>query len=583
MQKLFPVILLLVSVLVTSQISAQQFSFEDLIVEKELNPSIYLQAKKTAINEGLPVSIKLQDGILIDVLKYTDGAVLYSIIKNPAHPFLDGEVLTYAQITQRFNLSNAEINWGVSSNETHTDRVLASQLLLVPDWTNDNVLSFDPVTGDLVNANFVQPSPGILGSPKHAIFHPNGFISISDQITDLVQKFDTAGVYTSIMAPAGGVNTALLDNLRGHEYRPTNGNLIVTVGSSANQNSVAEFDLAGNYIGQFIATGAGGLNSPFCILFRDNDVLVTGSSSDAAHRYDLNGTYLNDVVTGVQFPQQIIELPNGNLVVCVFSPPSGLGVYDSVGVQINFFTAVTGLRGVYRLPSGNYLVTNGGGLHEIDGTNGSLIRTIHTSANMQYISFVDFNVVPVELVSFRASVSEIRITLNWQSATEKNNSGFEIERSADNINYAKIGFVNGHGTTTEPREYNFTDNTLTSGKYFYRLKQIDYDGTFEYSNAVEAEIGTPNEFSLEQNYPNPFNPTTTIRYTVADAYYASGIPVRLVVYDILGNEVITLVNENKPAGHYEVQFNAEGLSSGVYYYKLSAGSFSETKKLTLIK
>lgn len=583
MKKLFPVILLLVSVLVTSQLFAQQFSFEDMIIEKELNPSIYLDAKKTAMNSGLPVSIKLQDGTLIDVLKYSEGKVLYSIIKNAAHPFADGEVLTYQQVGERYNLSSAEINWGVTSNEINADRVLASQLLLIPDWTNDNVLSFDPVTGDLVNANFVQPSPGILGSPKHALLNPGGFISVSDQITDLVQKFDTAGVYIGIMAPAGGVNTSQLDNLRGHEYRPTNGNLVVTVGSSANQNSVPEFDLAGNYIGQFIVSGAGGLNSPFCILFRSNDVLVTGSSSNAAHRYDLNGSHLNNLITGVAFPQQIIQLANGNLALAGFSTPSGLRIYDSTGTLLNYFSAVTGLRGVYRLPGGNYLVTNGAGLHEIDGTNGSLVRTIYASANMQYISFVDFNIIPVELTSFTSSVSGNTVVLNWQTATEKNNSGFDIERSTNNIDFAKIGFANGHGTTTEPRVYTFTDNTLISGRYFYRLKQIDYDGTFEYSNVVEAEIGLPKEFSLEQNYPNPFNPTTTIRYTVADAYYASGVPVRLAVYDVLGSEVITLVNENKPAGHYEVQFNAEGLSSGVYYYKLTAGSFSETKKFVLMK
>ncbi|QQS38197.1 MAG: T9SS type A sorting domain-containing protein [Ignavibacteriales bacterium] len=202
---------------------------------------------------------------------------------------------------------------------------------------------------------------------------------------------------------------------------------------------------------------------------------------------------------------------------------------------------------------------------------------------MQYISLVNFTVVPVELTSFTSTVSGNKVVLNWVTSTEKNNSGFDIERSADNISFTKVGFIPGYGTTTETKSYSFTDQQISAGKYYYRLKQIDYDGTFEYSNTIKAEIGLPLEFALEQNYPNPFNPTTTIRYTVADAYYASGVPVRLVVFDVLGNEVVTLVNENQPAGHYEIQFNAEGLSSGIYYYKLISGSFSETKKLILLK
>ncbi|MBK7632307.1 MAG: T9SS type A sorting domain-containing protein [Ignavibacteriales bacterium] len=136
------------------------------------------------------------------------------------------------------------------------------------------------------------------------------------------------------------------------------------------------------------------------------------------------------------------------------------------------------------------------------------------------------------------------------------------------------------------------DENLASGKYLYRLKQIDFDGLFEYSNNVEVVVAVPDRFELSQNYPNPFNPSTKIKYTIHDVTLSpdknginsvEGSRVILKVYDILGTEVITLVNENKPAGNYEVTFDARTLSSGTYFYKLQAGSFVATKKLLLLK
>ncbi|HRB41009.1 MAG TPA: T9SS type A sorting domain-containing protein, partial [Bacteroidia bacterium] len=187
------------------------------------------------------------------------------------------------------------------------------------------------------------------------------------------------------------------------------------------------------------------------------------------------------------------------------------------------------------------------------------------------------------------------ITLNWQTATETNNQGFQIERrktqNDSNEDWNSIGFVNGNGTTTEPQSYSFADKNLEAGKFQYRLKQIDFDGTFEYSNVIEVEIVPPLKFSLEQNYPNPFNPVTTIKYTIPTPPSSSPLAkgrnevgfVTLKVYDVLGKEVATLVNEEKPSGHYEINFDASNLASGIYYYQLRAGEFVETKKMTLLK
>ncbi len=197
--------------------------------------------------------------------------------------------------------------------------------------------------------------------------------------------------------------------------------------------------------------------------------------------------------------------------------------------------------------------------------------------------------VPVELISFTTEVNDNFVTLFWQTATETNNSGFEIERKKSEVRsqeseWKRIGFVEGKGTTTEMQNYSFTDKP-EAGIYKYRLKQIDYDGTIAYSSEIEAEVKVPNVFSLEQNYPNPFNPSTVIRYQLPVSS-----DVTLKVYDILGKEVVTLVDEYKPAGKYEVEFNAlssfrlvRNLTSGTYFYQLQAGSFIETKKMSLLK
>jgi len=198
-------------------------------------------------------------------------------------------------------------------------------------------------------------------------------------------------------------------------------------------------------------------------------------------------------------------------------------------------------------------------------------------------------IVPVELLSFSSSVIDNDVTLNWMTATETNNSGFQIERNTP-LNplsrgeaegrgvWENIGFVNGNGTTTEKKTYSFKDENLSTGKYQYRLKQIDFDGTFEYSNIDEAEIFPPAKFSLEQNFPNPFNPTTKISWQSP----VNSLQI-LKIYDVLGNEVATLVNEYRTAGKYKAEFNANNLASGIYYYKIIAGDFSQTKKMVLIK
>jgi hypothetical protein len=187
-------------------------------------------------------------------------------------------------------------------------------------------------------------------------------------------------------------------------------------------------------------------------------------------------------------------------------------------------------------------------------------------------------VVPVELTSFAASVNGSSVDLNWSTASEINNSGFEVERKSTNSNWQKLGFVNGNGTTTEKQTYSYTDRNLTVGSYSYRLKQVDFNGEFEYSNVVEVLVLTPNKFELSQNYPNPFNPTTSISFTLPQAGN-----VKLSVYNLLGQEVQTLVNGFMETGLHSVNFEAKNLNSGIYLYKLEANGISSVRKMTLLK
>jgi len=187
--------------------------------------------------------------------------------------------------------------------------------------------------------------------------------------------------------------------------------------------------------------------------------------------------------------------------------------------------------------------------------------------------------LPVELSSFVSTINGRNVELNWATASETNNSGFDIERSSANGSWTKIANVSGNGTSAISHSYSYTDRNLASGNYSYRLKQIDFNGNFEYFNLNnEVIVGVPSNFSLSQNYPNPFNPSTKINFDLP----VDG-NVSLKIFDMSGKEVMTLVNEARTAGYYSVSFNGASLSSGIYFYTIQSGSFVSTKKMTLIK
>jgi len=196
---------------------------------------------------------------------------------------------------------------------------------------------------------------------------------------------------------------------------------------------------------------------------------------------------------------------------------------------------------------------------------------------------MEISIIPVELTSFVANNDRNNVTLNWATATEVNNSGFQIERKSNGSSeWTNISFVSGKGTSTEINDYSYIDKSLTVGKYSYRLKQVDLDGTYEYSPIIEIDVNAPDEYTLYQNYPNPFNPSTTIEYSLPEKS-----DVTISIYTALGELVTTLVNGTIEAGYQRATFNASNLTSGTYIYQIKAVSsertFIDTKKMILIK
>lgn len=563
--------------------------FEELMISAEKDYRIVQEARKLAESYDLPHTIYLPQGIFIEAKGVENNQVVYTIINYMLHPFNGGETAFWEEIDARFDLSEARIHWSNKPTQnpklgftfTETENMSAS-FVMNPESTNDAVMSFNYNDGSLISMSFIPGGNPNLSTPIEALLTPNSTILISDQITDNIVEFDTLGNFIRILF---GGNTAVLDNCRGIEIRPVTNTVVATPSSGANQDAIAEFDLnTGNYLGNFIAPNSAQMDGPWDIIFRSTDCLVTGQASNNVVRYDLNGNYLGAFVALINFPEQINKTLSSNIIVAGFSAPSGLYIYDSNGNQLNYFNTVTGLRGCFQLGNGNYMVTNGTGVYVLDQNTGALVATPVSGVSARSLREYDLSIVPVELTSLTANVAGNSVELNWTTATETNNQGFEILRSAQNDNdWQQIGFVPGFGTTTEPKSYSYTDQSVNSGKYYYRLKQIDYDGSFTYSDVAEVEVSLPIEFSLDQNYPNPFNPSTTIQFSLpVDAQ------VKISVYNLVGEKAAEVVSKEFSAGIHKVYFDASVLTSGVYFYQLDATgndgkTFSSVKKMTVLK
>ena len=586
---------LVLSLILSVSLFAHQkpaISFENLMISAEKDFQIVVEARKLAEAYDFPHTIYLPEGIFIEAKGVEDNRVVYTIINDMLHPFNNGETAFWEEVESRFDLSGARIHWANRPTQNPTlgfsissliddDRGFTPSFVMVLESTNDAVMSFNYNDGSLINAAFIPGGNPNLSTPIEPLLTPSSTILVSDQLTDNIVEFDTLGNFLRILF---GGNTAVLDNCRGIELRPPNTTVVAAIAGGANQDAIAEFDLVtGNYVGNFIAPNAAQMNGPWDIVFRTTDCLVAGEASDNIVRYDLSGIYIGNFATGLNFPEQLYETTGGNIIVAVFSTPSGLYIFDSNGNQLNYFSTVTGLRGAFQLGNGNYLVTNASGVHILDQNTGALLGTPVAGVGGRSAHEYDLSIVPVELTSFTVDVVDQNVVLKWTTATEINNQGFEIERSENNFDFNELGFVPGYGTTTEPKSYSYTDQNVNSGTYYYRLKQIDYDGSFTYSGVVEIEVTMPAKFSLEQNYPNPFNPSTTIQFSLP-----AESQVKIDVYNLVGEKVAEVVNKEFSAGVQKINFEAASLTSGIYFYQINAfdtqgNSYTSFKKMTLLR
>jgi len=284
-----------------------------------------------------------------------------------------------------------------------------------------------------------------------------------------------------------------------------------------------------------------------------------GGSNDSNYYGIIAFNGLDGGTTGDFIPTTRIDIYNW---MTVLTPP--------LAMDLDHRTIVG--DGPYSLQNGETLVV---GFGVVAGNNLADLQANTDIAQSVWESII----VPVELTSFTANVNHSgQVELNWSTATELNNQLFEIERRTTEEQFATIGYVEGHGTTTEPQNYSYTDVTMGTGIYFYRLKQLDFLGSYEYFDEIEVDVTGPLTFNLEQNYPNPFNPTTVIKYSVLE----SG-NIRLSVYNLIGEEVAVLVDGFSDAGFFEVTFDASSLPSGAYFYRLQSGNSVVAKKMLLMK
>jgi len=264
------------------------------------------------------------------------------------------------------------------------------------------------------------------------------------------------------------------------------------------------------------------------------------------------------------------EIVNGSLTAPASASVGGNGVY-AYGATVTFPTnTVDANYWVDVIFSPNAYIFNLTGV--TDANNCSNAGSLQTLA----VTSVDCSVLPVTLVSLSATPRDNTVHLQWTTAYESNNKGFEVQRSTDGNHWSTIGFVAGVGNSTGTSHYNYSDQNLSSGRYYYRLKQVDLDGRFTYSAIVSVVLGSQSLYTLEQNFPNPFRGESIIRYSLPET-----VRVNLAVYDIYGRLVKVLVNETKDAGTHAVTFRTDNLGAGLYFYRLQAGGFSAVKKMTI--
>lgn len=478
-----------------------------------------------------------------------DTTTIWSLVINT-----DGDIFAGTSMDGVFRSTNNGASWtnlGISNYDIRSMAVSSNGDILLTTDPFGGIFRSTDNGNNWTNLGFTHYDKSI------AINNSNGYIFIGTGAFGVGRTTDNGATwpyvnngFTATMVPAliinsnGNIFAGTVTNSdsigSGGVYRSTNnGDNWVQIKTGL--SSLDVFSLAINLSGDiFAGTSGGGV-------FRstnngDNWVQISeGLTGDALYVYSLAINSNGDIFAG-----------------------TAVGVFRSTDNGNNWVQINQGLTNT----TVHSLAINSSGI-VFAGTEGGIFRSLESS-------------LPVELTSFNAKVNNNQVILNWETATEVDNYGFEIEReinSANNTEWEKIGFVQGNGNSNSPKNYSFVDRDLMGGsKFSYRLKQIDTDGNFEYSNVIEAEI-IPTNFVLYQNYPNPFNPSTVIEFSLPEDL----ANVKLSIYNALGENVAELVSKSLVAGKYQYQWNAENVATGMYIYKLRTDKFVSVKKMILMK
>lgn len=495
MKKCSIILALMFFTIISNIYSSPKISFKDLLELSETNPNLITEARSLAINQNLPVNILTTSRVMIDAKIIEDGKVVYAVFTSLTDIYNGGYAVYAEDISSLYSYYSSRIDYGAGRIVDNTGgmydpvvnhRSVGDRYLMLTDWTADKVYLFNAASGDLVDADFIPTTNPQLQSPRHALQHLNGKqIIVADQISDVVQRFDTSGVYIGVLAPSTGVNNSILNNVRGMAFRP-NTNLLVTSADAPAADRIQEFDSGGVYIAPFITTN---INSPFFIFIRTTDMLVSCSSGDDIVRFSLSGTYLSVFNTGtdISFAQQMERLPGGRVSVASFSTPnSGLCILDSNGVFEKRLTTITGNRGQWLLGNGHYLVTNAAGVHEIDSVTGALIRTVFAGANFQFLSLYN----PEYLVPTGNNSSNVPESFAlYANYPNPFNPSTVIRYQLPSEGMVKITVFESSGkeVSTLVNEYKsagsyevtFNGNGLASGVYFCKMESGNFSQTMK--------------------------------------------------------------------------------------------------------
>ena len=462
-------------------------------------------------------------------------------------------------------------------NNPNSVCVDANGVLWVADRDNHRILRFNNASTKLSGANadgvlgqpdFVTNTAGTtagkVNTPTSVFVDGSGRLWVADRLNNRVLRFDNAsskangsnadGVLGQLNFTTGtyGITASTMNDPWG-VYLDVTGRLWV---AERNNNRVTRFDNASGLANGSAANGVLG----------QTDFITATTGLSQSKFSGPRGMFMDGM-------GRLFVGDEGNSRVIVYSNAAAKTNGANADYVLGQPDFITGVGGVTTTTSLNYPST----VYVENANNHIWIPDTYSHRILRY----DVSPLPVELTSFTAIAQKQQVDLNWTTATETNNRGFEIQGKVDDNDWIVIAFKNGNGTTTKANSYSFTDiiSSLNATKLSYRLRQIDFNGQSQLSPVVLVNNIIPLNYNVSQNFPNPFNPSTIIKYQIPQNSF-----VNLKVYNSLGQETATLVNGMVNAGNYEVQFNASNLSSGVYYYIIKAGdNFVQTRKMILMK